>query len=71
MIGVIDPGAKAAVSATKNSAIGVIGTEGTINSQSYQRKLRRMLPTGEIIGISCPLFVPIVEEGWENTDVAI
>ena len=70
MIGVIDPGAKAAVSATKNRSIGVIGTEGTINSQSYQRKLRRMLPTGEIIGISCPLFVPIVEEGWENSDVA-
>ena len=70
MIGVIDPGAKAAASTTKNNTIGIIGTEGTINSQSYQRKLRKMLPNGEIIGISCPLFVPIVEEGWENTDVA-
>lgn len=70
ILGVIEPGAKAAVSATKNSTIGVIGTEGTINSQSYQKKIRRMLPTAEIIGISCPLFVPIVEEGWESTDVA-
>ena len=70
IIGVIDPGAKAAASSTKNSTIGIIGTEGTINSQSYQRKIRKMLPGGEIIGISCPLFVPIVEEGWENTDVA-
>lgn len=69
IIGVIDPGSKAAVASTKNSSIGVIGTEGTINSQSYQRKMRRMLPRAEIIGISCPLFVPIVEEGWESTDV--
>ena len=70
IIGVIDPGAKAAVSSTKNATIGVIGTEGTINSGAYQRKIRRMLPSAEIIGISCPLFVPIVEEGWESTDVA-
>ena len=70
LIGVIDPGAKAAVSSTKNSNIGVIGTEGTINSGSYQKKIRRMIHSSEIIGISCPLFVPIVEEGWENSDVA-
>lgn len=70
IIGVIEPGAKAAVSTTKNSTIGVIGTEGTINSGSYQRKIRKLLPSAEIIGISCPLFVPIVEEGWESTDVA-
>lgn len=70
MIGVIEPGANAAASVTKNSTIGVIGTEGTINSGTYQRMIRRMLPSAEIIGISCPLFVPIVEEGWESTDVA-
>jgi len=70
IIGVIEPGAKAAVSMTRNSKIGVIGTEGTINSQSYQRKIRKMLPSAEIIGVACPLFVPIVEEGWENSDVA-
>lgn len=70
ILGVIEPGAKASVLATKNSKIGVIGTQGTINSQSYQRRIRRMLPSAEIIGIPCPLFVPIVEEGWENSDVA-
>ncbi|NMB07911.1 MAG: glutamate racemase [Tissierellia bacterium] len=70
IIGVIEPGSKAAVATTKNSTIGVIGTEGTINSGTYQRKIRRMLPSAEIIGIACPLFVPIVEEGWENSDVA-
>lgn len=70
IIGVIDPGSKAAAAATENGTIGVIGTEGTINSGTYQRKIRRYLPSAEIIGISCPLFVPIVEEGWENSDVA-
>jgi glutamate racemase len=70
IIGVIDPGAAAAASCTKNNAIGVIGTEGTINSNSYQRKIRKLLPTAEIIGVSCTLFVQIVEEGWENSDVA-
>ena len=70
IIGVVDPGSKSAVSSTKNNVIGVIGTEGTINSDAYQKTIRKNLPTAEIIGVSCPLFVPIVEEGWENSDVA-
>ena len=70
IIGVIEPGAKAAVSCTKNNTIGVIGTEGTINSNAYQKYIRKYLPTAEIIGVACPLFVQIVEEGWENSDVA-
>lgn len=70
IIGVVEPGALAAAGSTKNNSIGVIGTEGTINSNAYQRTIRQILPTAEIIGISCPLFVPIVEEGWENSDVA-
>ena len=71
IIGVVDPGALAATNSTKNNIIGVIGTEGTINSSAYQKKIRQILPRAEIIGISCPLFVPIVEEGWENSDVAL
>lgn len=70
IIGVIEPGSKAAVLATKNLKIGIIGTKGTINSQAYQKKIRKLLPTAEIIGVSCPLFVPLVEEGWENSDIA-
>lgn len=70
ILGVIDPGANAAVSSTKNNKIGVIGTTGTINSEAYQKKIRGAHPLLEVIGISCPLFVPIVEEGWEDTDVA-
>ncbi len=70
IIGVVEPGASAAMSSTKNNKIGVIGTTGTINSEAYQRRIRRLLPSSEVIGVSCPLFVPIVEEGWEDTDVA-
>lgn len=70
IIGVINPGSKASINTTKNNIIGIIGTEGTINSGEYQRSIRKELPEAEIIGIACPLFVPIVEEGWENSDVA-
>lgn len=70
IIGVVEPGARAATSSTKNKTIGVIGTEGTINSNAYQKTIRQILPRAEIIGISCPLFVPIVEEGWASSDVA-
>lgn len=70
IVGVVEPGARAAVNSTTNNTIGIIGTEGTINSNSYQETIRNMLPSAEIIGVACPLFVPIVEEGWENSDVA-
>ena len=70
IIGVVDPGAKASVTVTKNNIIAVIGTEGTINSNAYQQRIRKLLPSSEIIGVACPLFVQIVEEGWENSDVA-
>lgn len=71
IMGVIEPGAKAAAAKTKNGRIGVIGTIGTINSESYQKKIRRIQPSADVIGIPCPLFVPLVEEGWEDTDVAL
>lgn len=71
IIGVIEPGAKASIESTKNNKIGIIGTSGTINSESYQRYIRRKNNSMEVIGVSCPLFVQIVEEGWEDTDVAM
>jgi glutamate racemase len=70
IIGVIDPGAKAAVASTRNNTIGVIGTSGTINSEAYQTRIRELNKYAEVIGVPCPLFVQIVEEGWEDTDVA-
>ena len=63
IIGVINAGARAAVSATKNGRIGVIGTDGTINSKAYSSVLKSMNPAVEVFGKACPLFVPLVEEG--------
>ncbi|NLJ57324.1 MAG: glutamate racemase [Tissierellia bacterium] len=70
VIGVIEPGARSASKATSNGKIGVIGTTATINSNAYQNKIMEFLHSAEVIGIPCPLFVPIVEEGWEYSQVA-
>jgi glutamate racemase len=64
MIGVIDPGAKAASEATANRRIGVIGTEGTIGSGSYTRALHKINPRYKIFGLACPLFVSLAESGY-------
>ena len=63
IIGVINAGARAAVGATKNGKIGIIGTEGTIASGTYADTIRNMKPGVEVFGKACPLFVPLVEEG--------
>lgn len=70
IIGVIKPGAKAAVESTQNNRIGVIGTEGTINSNAYTFEIEELNPDISISTRACPLFVPIAEEGWSNSDVA-
>lgn len=70
VIGVIDPGARTASKSTENGRIGVIGTMATINSYAYQEKIMEYRHDAEVIGIPCPLFVPIVEEGWEYSHVA-
>jgi len=70
VIGVIDPGARAAVDATRNRKVGIIGTEGTIASGSYTRALKRLDAELEIYTRACPLFVPLAEEGWIDNDVA-
>ena len=64
VIGVLEPGAEAAVRATKNRIIGVIGTEATISSSSYKKTILRIEPDIAVYGKACPLFVPLVEEGW-------
>lgn len=71
IIGVVDPGVRTAISTTKNNKIGIIGTTGTINSEAYQKAIRNLNKSAEVIGIACPLFVPIVEDGWEDTEIAI
>ena len=64
VIGVIEPGARAAVSATRHGPIGVIGTTGTIASNAYARAIQAAKPGARVEQKACPLFVPLVEEGW-------
>jgi len=70
MMGVIGPGAKEAVYATKNGRIGVIGTRATVNSGAYETEIRRLDPRVRVFAEACPMFVPVVEEGWVNDPVA-
>ena len=64
VVGVIEPGARAAVAATKTGTIGVIGTAGTIASGAYERAIKALRPDARVHSHPCPLFVPLVEEGW-------
>lgn len=64
LVGVIEPGARAAVAATPSGNIGVIGTAGTIASGAYERAIKRLRPDARVCARACPLFVPLVEEGW-------
>ncbi len=64
IIGVIEPGAKAAVKQTQNGKIGVIGTNATINSNAYASYMHAIDPKLKVFSLACPLFVPLVEEGY-------
>jgi len=64
VIGVIAPGAKAAVAAAPHGVIGVIGTAGTIASGAYTRAIHAVQGDATVVSQACPLFVPLVEEGW-------
>ena len=69
ILGVIIPGSQAAVHATRNKHVGVIGTTATINSNAYTQALREIESSIQITAQACPLFVPLVEEGWLNGPV--
>jgi glutamate racemase len=69
VIGVIEPGVRSAIKSTKNKRIGVIGTEATIQSGAYTHALKAADPTVEVYSRACPLFVPLVEEGWTDNEV--
>jgi glutamate racemase len=70
VVGVIDPGARSAVKASKGKRIGVIATEATVRSHAYARAIAKLEPTARVIERPCPLFVPLAEEGWAETDEA-
>jgi glutamate racemase len=67
VVGVILPGARAAVRRTATGTVGVIGTEGTIRSGAYERVLKALSPRIEVVSLACPMFVPIVERGAFRT----
>src|SRR5438094_4336388 len=69
VIGVIKPGAQAALAATRNQHVGVIGTRATIKSGAYERELRALNPDVRISVRACPLLVPLIEEGLLDDDV--
>jgi glutamate racemase len=70
VVGVIEPGAKAAVRATRSKKIGVIGTEATVRSNAYTKAIQAIDESIEVFGHACPLFVPLVEEGWTEGHIA-
>lgn len=69
VIGVIEPGVRRAIQSTKTKRVGIIGTEATIQSGAYTRALKAVDPAIEVYSRSCPLFVPLVEEGWTDNEV--
>ena len=69
VIGVIEPGVKAALNATKNRKIGVIGTISTVKSNAYYKTIKNISQGIRVFNKACPLFVPLVEEGWLNKKV--
>ncbi|HXN82642.1 MAG TPA: glutamate racemase [Myxococcales bacterium] len=69
VVGVIEPGARAAAAATRGGGVAVLATPGTVASGAYQMALRRMLPLAPVVARACPLFVPLAEEGWTDGEV--
>jgi glutamate racemase len=70
IIGVIEPGADAAVAASASQRIAVIGTEGTIGGGAYQEAIRRLNPAAQVEARACSVFVAMAEEGWVDGPVA-
>jgi glutamate racemase len=68
VVGVIEPGARAAVRATTHGHIGIIGTAGTVKSGAYEHAIRAIDPSIRTTARACPLFVPLVEEGWTDRE---
>ena len=69
IIGVVEPGARAALEVTRTKEIGVIGTEATVRSCMYEKIIQGICPEVEVLAKACPLFVPLVEEGFKKHPV--
>jgi glutamate racemase len=69
VLGVVEPGARAAIHATRNRRVGVIGTESTVRSEAYPRAIAGHDGRIQVTAKACPLFVPLAEEGWITGEV--
>ena len=69
VLGVVEPGGRAAAEASVSGRIGVIGTRGTISSRAYNTVIHAHRPDARVFEQACPLFVPLVEEGWTDEEV--
>lgn len=70
IIGVIEPGARQGLSVSRNRRIGVIATRATVDSRAYQKTIEKNDPSAFVVSKACPLFVPIVEEGMQESQIA-
>ena len=70
VIGVIGPGARKAAKVAGGKTVAVIATEATVQSSAYAKAISKIDPSTEVIERACPLFVPLAEEGWADSDVA-
>lgn len=70
VIGVLEPGARKAVESTGNKRVGVIGTPSTIKSGAYKKAIENINPDIKVFSKSCPLFVPLAEEGWTEGTIS-
>lgn len=70
IFGVVVPGVEAAVRATKNHKVGIIGTAATVRSGAYETMIRAENPDIQVFSKACPLFVPLAEEGWTDNEVS-
>ncbi len=71
VVGVVEPGAEAALRVTRNNKIGVIGTRATIQSGAYLEAIQSRKPDAKVFSKACPLFVPLIEEGWVDHPVTL
>jgi glutamate racemase len=70
VIGAVEPGATAALAATRSGHIGVIGTLGTVRSGAYAKAINARDPHAKLAALACPLLVPLAEEGWTDDEIA-
>jgi glutamate racemase len=70
VIGAVEPGAEAALAASRDRHIGVIGTLATVRSGAYAKTIAARDPRAQLVALACPLFVPLAEEGWIDDDIA-